>query len=149
MELYEKLYEYRFDKKCELTEEEKKEGLKQAPLHVGNAIIRADKWFIFNDGYSIFHLIVLFAEHFTILPLQCCIVAAVVQMHDKLDQPTFQALKELVDAVIVVALVELAIGFKAYLWGFGYVDEVHNNDRTSDEPPGEDRERGMLRNLCK
>ena len=149
MELHDCLFEYRFGKKCDFVEEEKNECLQEAPLHVGNAIIRADKWRILGQEVREDHLRVLFAEHFTILPLQCCIVAAVVQMDNMLDQLTFDVLKELVDAVVVVALVELAVGFKAYSWGFAYVDEVHNNDRTRGEPLGEDRERGLLRNLCK
>lgn len=43
-------------------------------------------------------------------------------------------MKDLVDAVIIVALVELAVGFKAFLWGYSYVEVVHNNDRTIGEP---------------
>ena len=91
------------------------------------------------------YLIVLIVEHFTILPLQCCVVAAVAQLHSNLDIPAYAALKELVDAVIIVALVELAIGFNSFLWGFARVGELHPNDRTSSDPQGGKYEPGLLR----
>lgn len=121
--------------------------LRHAPLHVGNAIVSSDKEIVFSedDDFRFGHLLFLFVEHFTILPLLCCIVAAVAQLHASLDEQAFVALKELVDAVIIVALVELAIGFKYFLWGCGHVGEIHSRDRTGSDPKGGDNEPGLIR----
>lgn len=70
--------------------------------------------------YSIFntrivHMLFLFGEHFTILPLQLCVAIGLIQVHNKLDLETMKAMKEIVDAVVVVAFVEIAVGLKSFL----------------------------------
>lgn len=70
------------------------------------------------------------AEHCAILPFQFCVVIGLFQVHDSLDKETLLALTEIFDAVIVVALVEIAIGFKTLIWTIENPYEVHKNDKT-------------------
>lgn len=146
--LCEILFKIKYGRDSEISEETKKRNLKTTPLHLGNAMIGRDNQEVHVKEFSGLHVMVLLVEHFTILPLQICIVIAVVKLHDKLDTPTFKALKELAEAVVVVALVEIAVGFKSFLWGFAFVDELHNNDRAIGDPLLQDMgEPGVLRRL--
>lgn len=143
IEHYDQLKRVEFGESLAIPEEEKMRNLMLVPLHIGNVVVGPDKervarLHIFQglfdrDNHS-YHILVLFIEHFTILPLQISVVAALVQLHNKLDESTFNSLKEIVDAVTVLSVVELAIGLKTCLWGYGTDIEVHNNDRTIDEP---------------
>lgn len=88
-----------------------------------------------DHGTHIFHKILLYLVHFAILLLQICVAVGLYQIHSILDQQTFLALKELVDAVIVVAFVEIAIGAKALISGLGDTSGVlHVNDKVADHP---------------
>lgn len=70
-----------------------------------------------------------------------------VQLYNKLDESSFEAMKELMDAVIVVAVVEFAVGFKAFQWGSSCVEVVHNNDRPMVEPLDDEGGRVWLQNF--
>lgn len=124
-----------------------------APIHFGNVIIGNDVSVCYFQGrrrklyicgkyfsYRVVRLCILLIGHLTILPFQLCVVSAVFLIHDKLDEGTFIAMKELVDAVIVLAAVELAVRLKSFLWGASYVDKIHSYDRFSYEQQGECQE---------
>ncbi len=66
-------------------------------------------------------------------------------MHDALDGATREGLKELVDAVVVVAVVDIAVAFIVVIWGFGHNEFVHNNYRPFGEEKREStRTSGLL-----
>lgn len=119
-----------------ISDEEKKRNLAIAPLHVGNAVVGPDREAVY-DGFGegrFRYLVVSFVAHCTVLPILICVLAATAQLHGNLDEPTFRALAELVNAVLILTLFELAVGLKTYLWGLGYQKGVHPYDRTADEP---------------
>ncbi len=96
-------------------------NLKQAPLHVGNAIVGVDQERLRYGNMlhvSRIHTTLLVLKNLIILPLQLCVVTAVAHLSGKFDAETFRALKEVVHVVIVLALVEIAVGLKNILWGF-------------------------------
>lgn len=127
---FDALYEIQFGAKAleNLTQAKKLRCLETTPLSMGNAVAGNDRSKIFHDSTRSNHLVFLFAEHFTILPIQICTAVGLVQLHSKLDMETLAALQELVDAVVVVAMVEIAVGMKTFLWGCGSLSELHEND---------------------
>ncbi len=131
-----------------MDENTKREALLFAPPHVRNAIVgvfREQIYQHFGKAVKADHFTIVFAEHFTILPLQICVAVGIYQMHDALDAATRDALKELVDAVVVVAVVDIAVAFKVVIWGFGHHEFVHNNDRPFGEEKREStRKSGLL-----
>ena len=132
-----KLFEIQYGSSAldNLSREVKKRSIETSLLSIGNAIVGDDRSAIYEDTeFRFFHLVLLFAEHFTILPLQLCIAIGLVQVHDKLDAATFAAMKEVVDAVVVVAFVEIAVGLKTFLWGAAAVGELHKNDKRIGDP---------------
>ena len=131
-----------------MTEETKTSALIRSPPHLRNAIVgvfREQIYHHFGNASKADHFIIVFAEHFTILPLQICVAVGIYQMHDALDGATREALKELVDAVVVVAVVDIAVALKVVIWGFGHNEFVHNNDRPFGEEKREStRKPGLL-----
>ncbi len=103
----------------DLQEETILQYLRQAPLHVGNAVVGADQERVRVSNAGFTHTALLVLENLTIFPLQICIVTAVARLSGKLDTETFRSLKEIADVVIVLALVEIAVGLKNILWGVG------------------------------
>ena len=137
IEQFDKLYEIQYSSSAldNLSREVKTRSVKTSPLSIGNAIVGDDRSAIYRGTrFRSDHLIYLFAEHFTILPLQLCIAIGLVQVHTKLDAATFAAMKEVVDAVVVVAFVEIAVGLKSFLWGAGAVGKLHENDKRIGDP---------------
>lgn len=132
-----KLLQVEYGTDCTQTDEEIASFLRTAPLRVGNAIVSSDKEDIFeeSDASTSIHLLFRFAVHFIILPLESSFAVAAAQLHASLYEPAYSELKELFDAVLIVALVELAIGFKLFLWSCPHVGEIHAQDRTRGEPP--------------
>ena len=121
-----------------MDEETKEDALLFSPPHIRNAIVgvfREQIYLHFWKASKADHFILKFSEHFTILPIQICVAVGIYQMHDALDGATREALKELVDAVVVLAVVDIAVALKVAIWGFGHNDFVHNNDR----PFGEEK----------
>lgn len=133
---FEKLYQIQFGSRAlkDLTDADIMRYLETTPLSVGNAVVGKDKSLVFDGRTRLEHIVLLVAEHFTILPLQICVAIGLVQVYSKLDVETFAALKELVGAMVVVAMVEIAVGLKSFLWGFGGVGELHENDERIGDP---------------
>lgn len=134
-----------------VTQYRKTRCLETAPLSAGNAVVGREQAEVFHAHSRFFHMLCLFSEHFTILPLQICVVIGLVQLYAKLDEETYAALKELVDAVIVVAMVEIAVGLKSLLWGCGGSFELHENDMKvshPEKPSNLDETQGSVSESC-
>ena len=135
-DLYEKLYEIQHGPEAleKLTSEVQRRSMETSPISLGNAII-GDSRSMFYDEYARFaQMHIVFAEHFTVAPLQFCVMIGLIQIHSKLDTETIIAMKQLVDAVVVLALVELGIGFKSFLWGSSRDGVLHENDKRIGDP---------------
>lgn len=145
LDLWRLLHNVQFS--AEISDEHAKYDANFAPTCIGNVIVGQGQEFLIKrrfDSASYNSTFVLVVEHLTILQLQTCIVFALVQIHNKLDRDTLIAFKELVNAVLVVALIELAIGLESWLWGFGHLDKVHENDRAHYEPKDHSSPPGCL-----
>lgn len=140
--IYEMTHRIEHGRSPMISEAEKKRNLAIAPLHVGNAVIGPDRMTVYK-GFAgegrIKLLVVLFIEHYTILPVLICTLAATVQLHNKLDAKCHKALAELVNFVLIVSLVQISLQLKTILWGLGFVNQlpVHKNDRMPGTGTGE------------
>lgn len=116
------------------TENEVFVNLERQPLHCGNAIVGSDGKFIKEEdrGASRLHKVILLAEHVVVLPLLIVVVVIISRLHNSLDENTFEVLRQLTDAVIIIAFLEIAIGVKTVLWSFSGVAQkeraVPSND---------------------
>ncbi|PXF49133.1 hypothetical protein BWQ96_01082 [Gracilariopsis chorda] len=96
------------------------EWLREAPLHIGNAIVGDHKKIALEHGAetsTYVHFALLAAEHISLLPLLVTVMVAVKRLWDSVDQETLNALRELSDAVIIISLVEIAHNMKNLLSG--------------------------------
>lgn len=93
-------------------------NLERQPLHCGNAIMGTDRDMINKEdrAASRLHKVILLAEHLVVLPLLIVVVTVVSRLHGTFDVKTFKAVRQLTDAVIVIAFLEVAIGVKNVLW---------------------------------
>ena len=116
--------------------------LEKKPLHCGNAIVGKDQDHLNQENRSTsgLHKIILIAEHLVVLPLLFVVVFAVGRLHDTLDCTNFNALKQLADGVIIISLLEVAIGIKNILWSVSGVAKGERTKPSSDERLRELRE---------
>lgn len=94
--------------------------LHRAPLNVRNAIVGPHAKQIYETEHGKMGFVsslLSLCEHITIQPLQICIFVALTQLYKRLDAVTLEVLKELVDVVIIVSLVDIALALKRILWG--------------------------------
>lgn len=135
-ELFETLYNIQYGPVAleQLTVDEQKRSMETSPISLGNVII-GDSRSMFYDEYARFaQMIIIFAEHFTILPMQVCVLVGLVQIHTKMDAEAATTMKHSVDFVLALALVEFAIGFKSFLWGSTREGRLHENDKRIGDP---------------
>lgn len=94
------------------------QNLERYPLHCGNAIVGTDRDHVNDEdpASSRLHKVILVAEHLVIFPLLVVVAVLLSRLHDSLDCETFDVMRQLADAVIIIAFLEIAIGVKNVLW---------------------------------
>lgn len=116
------------------TEDQMIRNLECQPLHCGNAIVGRDREHIEDEDRraSKLHKTILIAEHLVVLPLLFVMVVVVVRLHETMSRDTFEAIKQLVDGVIIISFLEIAIGIKNVLWSIRGVSKKERAFRSSD-----------------
>lgn len=94
--------------------------LRKQPLHCGNAIVGHDK--VKGDTEdriaSRLHKVVLLAEHLVGLPLLVVVICIIFQLRNSFNEVTFEVIRQIGDSVVIIALLEVAIGIKNLIWSF-------------------------------
>jgi len=124
------------DQGITVSRESQVENLSRAPLHVGNAVIGPDLstvLFLRRGISQNLLLLLIFMYHLTIFPILISVTIATVRVYKNLNVDTLKALNEFVDAVIVLALVEVGIGLKTFIWAISHTDRVHSADVGPDD----------------
>lgn len=95
-------------------------NLSKEPLRCGNSIVGTDRDEVENEdkGSSRLHKVMLIAEHAVILPLLIVVAVIISRLHEMLDRESFNVIRQLTDAVVIIAFFEIAIGLKNILWSF-------------------------------
>lgn len=115
------------------TDQEVHKLLERKPLHCGNAIVGHDKAVTDKEDRSAarLHNVMLLSEHAVVLPLLIIVVVIVARLHERLNEPTFNAIRQLADSAIILAFLELAIGIKNVAWSISGTPE-EERAKTSD-----------------
>lgn len=110
-------------------------NLEKKPLHCGNAIVGKDRELVLEEDKSAsrLHKIILSAEHLVALPLLFVVVIVIARLHETLDCDNYNVLKQLAEGVIVLSLLEIAIGIKNILWSVRGVSKAERPVSSSEE----------------
>ncbi|PXF39953.1 hypothetical protein BWQ96_10337 [Gracilariopsis chorda] len=109
--------------------------LERTPLHVGNAIVGNDRKYCKEEDRKAHRLqrVVMLAEHVVVLPLLIVLIVIIARNHDNLDKLHFDAIRQLADATVILAFVEVAIGLKNLIWGISGTGKKEFSSVSDDE----------------
>eukprot|EP00177_Eucheuma_denticulatum_P000792 GFKZ01001437.1.p1 GENE.GFKZ01001437.1~~GFKZ01001437.1.p1 ORF type:complete len:413 (+),score=37.08 GFKZ01001437.1:257-1495(+) len=111
------------------------QNLERYPLHCGNAIVGTDRDHVNDEdrASSRLHKVILVAEHLVVFPLLVVVVVLLSRLHDSLDCETFEVMRQLADAVTILAFLEIAIGVKNVLWSISGTSRKERGVAPGDE----------------